>query len=376
LKAIAALAADNVAAHALGYAAASAPLLLTLALWIAGTAVAEGLRREGLEAADAGPDILVSARALGRHTPIDAEICAKIRGLNGVERVERRVLGTVEAGATQIMIAGVERERLRKARELDNGAAPASEGECLVGAELASELGLKPGSHIALEAALTRVYSVSGVLRAGDALAGSKALIVEVEEAQALFGENRFSDLCVWTLPGYAEAVARAAERSAPGIVSLTRSQTREAIGQAANHRSGALSALLAPLLALATASFCALSWFANTRRGTEIAQYKLAGFTGGDILILSLIENAFVAIALGCTAFLIAWIWIRVLGAPLLAPYLIPDLGLFPKQSIPASFTPLPLGLGLALAFATTQAGSIFASWRLSLARTAKAFA
>ena len=129
-------------------------------------------------------------------------------------------------------------------------------------------------------------------------------------------------------------------------------------------------------MLALATAGFCALSWFANARRATEIALYKLAGFTGGDLLVLSLIENSLVAWAVGSGAFLCAWIWVRVFGAPLLAAYLIPDLGLFPAQEIPAAFTPLPLGLALALAFTTTLTGSILAIWRLSLVRPVKAFA
>ncbi len=375
-KALAALAADNVAAHALGYCAACAPLFFTLVLWVAGAAIAEGLRREGLQAAERGPDILLSARALGRHVPIDSELALRLRALDGVERVERRVLGTAQAGPTQLLVAGVESTRLHTAIELEAGSMPKSAGECIIGAELARELGLKAGSRLALEAALTRVYTVSGVLRATDALAGAKALIVEVEEAQALFADARVSELCVWTRPGYSAAVAAASLRALPTGVAVTRDETRAAVSAAANLRSGALSALLAPVLALATACFCALSWFANARRGTEIALYKLAGFTGGDLLILSMIENTFVALALGSSAFLCAWIWVRLFGAPLLAPYLIPDLGLFPEQVIPSAFAPLPLGLALALAFTTTIAGSILATWRLSLARPLKAFA
>lgn len=375
-KALAALAADNVAAHALGYAAATAPLLFTLLLWIAGTAVAEGLRREALASLDGGPDIVLCARALGRHAPIDPGLAPRIREQDGVDRVERRVLGSADAGPTSILIAGVERERLQSAQDLESGAPPKSAGECLIGTELARELGLKPGSRLALEAALMRVYTVSGVLRASDALAGSKALIVEVEEAQALFADARVSELFVWTRPGYSDAVAAASQRLLPQGSAVTREQTRAALSAAANRRSGAVSLLLAPVLALATACFCALSWFANARRATEIALYKLAGFTGGDLLVLALIENSLVALALGSGAFLCAWTWVRLFGAPLLAPYLIPDLGLFPAQVIPSAFTPLPLGLALALAFTTTLAGSILATWRLSLARPVKAFA
>ena len=217
---------------------------------------------------------------------------------------------------------------------------------------------------------------VAGYLLYGAIFLALGSLCESVQEAQTLLGDARVSDLCVWTRAGYDEAVARAAERIAPGIVATTRAQTRAAIEHAANRRSGGLSALLAPVLALALASFAALSWFAHARRATEIAAYKLCGFSGGDILFLAVIENAIVACVIGSAAFLCAWIFVRVFNAPLLAAYLIPDLALFPTQRIPATFTPLPLGLGLALAFSATLAGSIFATWRLSIARTAKAFA
>jgi len=377
LTALASLALDNVVAHALGYAASCAGLLLTLALWIAGTAVAEGLRAEGLRAADAGADIVVSLRALGRHAPIDASIAEQLRAINGVERVEGRVSGVVDVNGTPLLIIGVEPQRLASASELERGAAPKVSGECLVGAEIAHELGLYPGAHLALEGgAMTRVVSISGVLRADDALAGSKTLIMDLAESQTLFGDTRLTQMCLWTRAGYADAVARAVERMDGRLVATTRETTRAAIEHAANRRSGGLSALLAPLLALATVSFATLSWFAHARRASEIAAYKLFGFSGGDTLFVTVIENALVALALGTTAFLGAWIFVRGFDAPLLAAWLIPDLDLFPTQRIPAAFTPLPLGLGLALALCTTLAGSILATWRLSLASTTKAFA
>ncbi len=376
LSALASLAAENVAAHGVGFAASSAGLVLTLALWIAGAAVAEGFRREGLRACDAGADIVVSASALGRHAPIDPRVAESLRALHGVERVEARIVGAVDSQSTRILLVGVEAQRLDGVRDLERGAPPKNSGECLIGAELARELGLALGAHIALDGALTRVYSISGVLGTEDGIAGSRALVMELGEAQTLLGDARVSDLCVWTRAGYADAVARAAERIAGGTVASTRTVTRAAIEHAANRRSGGLSALLAPVLALALASFAALTWFAHARRATEIAAYKLSGFTGGDILLMTAIENALVAFAVGSTAFLGAWIFVRVFNAPLLCAYLIPDLDMFALQKIPASFTPLPLGLGLALAFSTTLAGSIFATWRLSLARTTKAFA
>ncbi len=376
VKALAALAVDNVAAHWLAYGAACAPLFLALTMWIAGTAVAEGLRRDGLAAIAGGPDILLSGRALGRQAPLESRAQQAVNTISGVVRVERRVLGAANAGPASIFIVGVEQERLASANERVRGTVPQTAGECLVGAELAREIGLEPGARLALEGALTRVFTVSGVLDPGDAIAGSKALVMAVEEAQALFGDERVSELCVWTLPGYGDAVARAMERAVVGSVAVTSSQTRIALEAAVNRRSGALSALLAPLLLFAAAAFCALSWFAHDRRGTEIAHYKLAGFSGGDLLLLSALENMIVAFILAAAALLCAWVWVRLCAAALLAPFLIGDLGWFPAQRIPALFLPLPAGLGFALAFTATHAGSILANWRLSLARAGRAFA
>ncbi|HUR29736.1 MAG TPA: ABC transporter permease [Planctomycetota bacterium] len=376
LAALASLAVDNVAAHAQGSAASAAGLALTLLLWIAGASVAEGLREEALRAVAASPDVVIAAMALGRHAPLEPALAERVRALPGVESVEGRIVASVDAGPEKILVVGVEAARLRGVRELARGVAPREPNECVVGAELAQHLGLGPGSHLALEGALTRVVRISGVLARDDAIAGSKALVLELAQVQELLGDARISELCVATRAGYAEAVARAAERQGEALVATTRSAAQAAVEHAARRRSAGLSGLLAPLLALACASFAALAWFASARRATEIAAYKLTGFTGGDLLLLGVVENALVALVIGCSAFLGAWFFVRVLGAPLLAPYLVPDLELFPTQRIPATFTPLPLGIGLALAFTTTLAGSIFGTWRASLARTSKAFA
>jgi len=376
LGALAALAADNVAAHASAYAASCAGLLLTLAVWIAGLAVVEGQAQQSLAQARAGADVWVGARVLGRHAPLDPALAQQVAALVGVERVELRVVGTALAGETPILIVGVPALSLGSAVRLGEGRAPAVPGQALAGAELARELGLSPGTRLALDGALLQVFEVSGVLAPADALGGAKALLVSVEDAQALFAESRASNLCVWTRPGYAEATARAVERLQPGLIAITREQTATAIERAKSRGSGALSGLLAPLLAMATAAFAAQSWFVHSRRSQEIALYKLSGFSGGDILLLTAIENALVAVLLGTGALLIAWVWVRLLGAPLLAAFLIADLDAFPAQAVPARFTPLPVLLGFALAFASTATGSILAAWRLSLSSARQAFA
>jgi hypothetical protein len=200
--------------------------------------------------------------------------------------------------------------------------------------------------------------------------------VVSLEDAHELFADPRASNLCVWTRAGHAEAVARAVERLGAGLVAITAESTQAAIERAQGRGSGALAGLLAPLLAASIAAFAALSWFVHGRRSREFAAYKLCGFAGGDLLVLTAIENALVAALLGTGAFLGAWVWVRLLGAPLLAPFLIPDLAAFPAQGVPAVFTPAPLALGFALAFAATATGSIFAAWRLSLSSTREAFA
>jgi hypothetical protein len=376
LGALAALAFDNVAAHALGYAAACAGLLLTLAVWIAALAVAEGVEQQALRQAEAGADLWIGARALGRHAPLDPALAASVRALDGVERVEARIVGSAQAGETAILVVGVAEQQLRSAVALTPGALPLRPGQALIGAELARELGLKVGGRLALDASLLQVFEISGVLDGEDALASAKALVVRIEDAQLLFADERISDLCVWTRPGFAEPVARAAARLRPDVLAVTRAETVAAIERAKLKRSGALSALLAPLLALATAAFAAQSWFVHSRRSLEFANYKLAGFSGGDLLVLTAIENALVAAFLATSALLLAWLWVRILGAPLLAPYLIADLAAFPAQAVPARFTPLPLMLGVALSFAATAGGSILAAWRLSLSSARQAFA
>ena len=125
-----------------------------------------------------------------------------------------------------------------------------------------------------------------------------------------------------------------------------------------------------------AAACFAALSWFVQARRALEVATYKLAGFTGGDVALLALVENLVVALFTALGAFALAWAWVRILGAPLLAGFFVPDLALASLQPIPAAFTAPPVLLALVATLSVTISASVLASWRLSLARPLAAFA
>lgn len=375
-SALLSLAFQNVAAHGRAYLAATLPLLATLTPWIAGSAISEGLRRDARSAVEAGPDVQVSGLRWGRAASLEPGLGDRLRSLPGVQGIERRAVASVVSGEAAILLVAVEAPRLARAAPLAAGSAPRAAGQCLVGAELARERGLAPGSRLSLEGRVTRVFEVCGVLSSADAVAGSQALVVSLSDAEDLLGSPLTEEFCLWTSPGFETSVAAAACRLSPTVAAVTRAEVEARLARASERRAGALALFLAPLTLAAAACFAALSWFVHGRREVEVAAYKLSGFSGGDIVFLALAENSLVGLCAGAAAGLGAWVWVRLFDAALLVGFFVPDLSPGAAVRLPAHFTALALAQGLCLALAATVTGSVLASWRLSNARPLGAFA
>lgn len=372
------LAAENVLAHALAHAATLAPLALTSMLWIAGLAVGAGLERDAAHAIEAGADVRLSARALGGPAPLDLQWLERASAADGVVDRAARIIGTAYVGPQAVRVVGLEGRRFdslrreQRASPDDDGASSAS---ALASAGLGATLGLKPGSRVALEGARTLVFRVEAVLDAREALVAQDALVVDFARAQELFGDARATDGLIWTRPGYAEGIARAAERLAPGLVATTKQEQLAELSLAQRGRAGAMSLWFAAVTLLSIAAFAVHGYFTGARRAREIAIYKLCGFSGGDVATLAVIENALLAALLTVVAAGGAMVYVRVLNAPGLAGWWFPQLPTWPTLEAPARFTPLAVGIAFVVSFSSTTSGGLLAAWALTRARAREAF-
>jgi ABC-type lipoprotein release transport system permease subunit len=137
--------------------------------------------------------------------------------------------------------------------------------------------------------------------------------------------------------------------------------------------REGVFTILFALMLALAIAAFAIVTWLGAAPRRREIAVLKTHGWSTSDVLTLVAFENLIVSVVAAGLSLLLALVFVDLLRAPLIAPFFLPDLPLFPRIHIPARFTPLPPLLALCFSLAVTMSGSILATRRTAVTRPAE---
>ena len=364
-------AAENVARNGAGYAVAAAALFLGLTLLLSGVAISEGVKAEAHASVLAGANLYCTWDVFGRDAAMPAEKVEMLSKIEGVVEAVPRIVGRIKVGEVFALVVGVPFTRLAgKALPL-RGALPASGAEVLVGCELAREVGLAPGMRVGLESDSIRLFTISGVLDGTASLWSAKAIVVDLEEAAIVFGESdHVSDVCLTTRAGYEARVAEAIQRREPRIRVQTQGLIDSYVQRGLTLREGVFTVLFALMLALAIAAFAVVSWLGRTPRRREIAVLKSEGWTTVDVLVLVAFENLLVSLLAAGAALLAAQLWVGVLRAPLIAPFFLPDLTLFPGIRIPTQFTPLPALLAFLFSVTVTMSGSLLATWRTASTR------
>jgi len=370
-----AAAAGNVARNPLGYAVAAAGLVLGSSLLLTGVAIGEGVRREALTAVRAGADVYCSWDAFGRDAPVPREEIARLRSIPGVQEAVPRIVGRTSLAEEWAVLIGVPLDRLREKRVPVEGALPGGVDEVVIGSDLAHRTGYGVGDRVTLEGETVRVFRISGIVSSTASLWSSKAIVCDLEEAALVFAEeDRVSDVCLYTRPGYETLVAEAVER----LDSRFRVQTRELVesyvSRGTTLREGALAAVSCLALVLAIPSFAVLTFMGRVPRRREIGLLKAEGWSLADVLEMVVLENLVVSVAAAGASLLIALVWVRALDAPLVGPLFLPELPLFPSRRIPSAFTPLPPILALVFSTTVTLTGSLATTWRTAITRPVEA--
>jgi len=367
-------AAENVVRNGVGYAVAGATLVLGATLLVSGVAISEGLKAQALASVKSGATLYVTWDTFGRDSAIASDWIERIGRIDGIVAVVPRIVGRVPVGGRSALLIGVPLERL-KSREIPwLGALPASPDEVLVGSELARAAGLSPGMKIVLEGAARREFSICGEVQSTSALWSAKAVVCDLPQAARLFGEDaRVSDLLVDTRPGYEARVADAIAAQDARLRVQTRPLIQGYVARGMSLREGVFAILFALVLALAIVSFAVVSYLGHTPRRREIAVRKSEGWTTLDVLSMVAFENALISLLAAGLALSAALFWVRVLRAPLIAPFFLPDLPLFPQFEIPSRFTPLPVLIAFLFSITVTMSGSILATWRTASTRPAE---
>src|SRR5262249_23729353 len=100
--------------HPLRSVVVVAAVVVVLTPWLAGVALARGLREEALAAIDTDVDLYVGCQQFGRPVPVRLTAASGLRDLPGVASVRPRIAGRLELGREQVraVVIGVPVEGL------------------------------------------------------------------------------------------------------------------------------------------------------------------------------------------------------------------------------------------------------------------------
>ena len=364
-------AAENVARNYRGYAIAASGLLLPLTLLLSGVAISEGLKSEALASVRAGANVYCTWDMFGRDAPLPVEKAALLKNISGVIRAVPRIIGRVRLGGELAIVVGVPLAQLKAQPIVVEGTLPQRDAEVLIGHELARSLGLTPGMQIALEGETIRLFTISGVVASTSSLWSAKTIVCDLKEAAIVFNEHEHvSDVCLYTRPGYDALVAETVERIDPRYRVQTQALVSGYVMRGMTVREGVFTVLFALALGLAIPSFAIMTFLGHTPRRREIGLLKAEGWRTVDVLEMVGFENLIVSLLVAVGSLLLAMFWVRILRAPLIAPFFLADLPAFPDMNIPASFSPIPPLLALMFSLVVTMTGSIYATWRTAITR------
>lgn len=369
-------AAENVARGWRVYLVAASGLVLALTLLLAGVAVGTGLAEQARALVEAGGDVHCTWDRFGRDTPVPRERLAALAAVEGVVRVVPRIVGRLPLGERLAVVLGLPLAEIEGADMAVEGRLPGSSAEVLVGVELARAAGLAPGRRLMLETAATsRIYTVAGVFTPRSTPWSARVVVCDISDAAVLFDEEEsVSDVVLHVRPGYADSVADAVQALEPRLRVQTRAFILRYVQRGFDLRTGAFSVLGALALAVALPTFALFTFLGYAPRRREIGILKSEGWRTSDVLEMVALENLLVSLLAACGALLLAALWVHGLRAPLVAPFFVPELPVFPELALPARFVPLPLVLAFVFSLAVTMTGSLWATWRTATARPAEA--
>lgn len=369
--------------HPLRSAVTVACVVAVLLPWVAGLAIARGLRDQARDAVRLGPDLLVEGERMGRPAPVPMEAVATIRAMPGVTDVVPRIVGEIRLGRDDVsaVLVGLPIDRLPAGTALVEGRLPAAgaANELVVGAALARRLALVVGAKLPpfyRNDAGERVSTVVGVFRSDLPVWSAHVVLTSLETAAAVFAQRGLaSSLHVTVDRAAREDVRRAVARlSALGPDDghgpvrarvLTREDAGALLPAQVLQREGVFTLhwLLAFAVGLPLVLVTSGAGLAERRR--ETALLKAVGWGTDDVLLRALAESLLLAVGAAALAILLAALWLGPLRALGVGAVYLAGVEADAVVDVPWRLAPVPALLAAAMAVVLVTVGTLLSTWR-----------
>ncbi len=363
-------------------------LLAILLPYLTALGLSRGLEAEAESSARLGADLYVAGNQFGRMVPLPPDAEARVKQLEGVTRVVPRVVGEVFLGKDhqRAVLLGLPPSQFPAWSSTVEGELPrsGSVNELVIGTTLAQRLNLKIGSMIPpfyQNEQGERLSRVVGLFKANAPLWQANLILTTLDTAQAIFAQPAgvATDLLVWCRPGYEEAVARSitwlpslGDQTGRGPVRFqvtTRQDLLVLLPQGLMHREGLFNLHFVLVFIIGILVFLVVSGLGLGERRREIAILKAMGWQTDQLLLRGVVESVALSLMGACLAFLLAWVWLRLLNGYGIAGVVLAGVGVMPDFQVPFRLAPIPLLLGFVLAFVIVGTGTVYSSWRAAIA-------
>jgi ABC-type lipoprotein release transport system permease subunit len=359
--------------------------------FVAGVAIAHGLRDQARDAVRLGPDLLVEGERMGRPAPVPLEAVATLRALPGVTDVVPRIVGEIRLGRDDVsaVLLGLPVERLPAGTTLVSGRLPAAGAshELVVGAALARRLALEVGAKLPpfyRNDAGERVSTVVGVFRSDLPVWSGHLVLTTFDTAATVFAQRGLaSSLHVSVDRAAREDVRRTIARlpalgpdDGRGPVRarvLSREDAGALLPAQVLQREGVFTLhwLLAFAVGLPLVLVTSGAGLAERRR--ETALLKAVGWGTDDVLLRALAESLLLALGAAALAVLLAALWLGPLGAVGVGAVYVTGLEGHARVDVPWRLAPVPALLATGIAVVLVTVGSLASAWRAASAPPAE---
>lgn len=379
--------------HPLGSAVTVACVVAMLAPFLVGLGISRGVTEQTAASIDLGPDIHVAASRYGRPAPVPLAVGGILAKVPGVTGVEPRIVGATVLGSERVpvVVVGVADARLAEGSDgagvtLVDGRLPHPGGaaEVAIGSDLATRLGLKPGSMIPpfyRNDRGERATLVTGVFRSDLPAWQGRVMLTSFTFASAIFEEEDTASGFLVRCPAEYRAAARVAiqrlavvPQTTPGAPPIrlrvvTKDDLAVLLERRALGREGGLALLWALVFAVGVPLVLATTGLGLSERRRETALLRAIGWRTDEVLLRSLCESLALAVAGAALSLVAAWAWVRVFRGAGIAQVFMPDGGPLPGHEVPFRLAPEVLIAAVVISLVVTTAGSLWSSWRAASA-------
>lgn len=370
------IAADNIARHRLRSLTVVLCLIAILSPFLSAISILEGVKAQSLLSVDEGADIYVTMDLFGRNGVIPIADAAAIKTMDGVFEAVPRVVGRIAINGRSAVLLGIPIDRRTYDLTIIQGAPP-QPGEVAIGKKLAQALNLGADGQIGIGARaisiidhvpyfMKKMYRVSGILDASADIRTADLVLMDINDAVSVYEMDGFAtDIAIYTKPGASARVNEGLMKMNSAYRIQSKELVKTYVERGLNTRGGVFTALYLVAIAVAVPAVLVSTGIGLPERKKEIGVLKATGWRTSDVMEMTVFETVLYAVTGASAAFLVSFIWVRLLNGFFIARLFISGTGDIPSFPVPSQFFPLPFFYAIFLALTVTMVGSIITTWR-----------